>query len=345
MIHGGDIYTHKVKTGVVPLDFSANINPLGMPKAVRSALEKSVGLFERYPDIECRELKKATSKKENVHEESMLFGNGAADLIFRIVFSLKPQKALLLAPTFFEYEAALTLQNCKIDYYNLLAKNDFMLQDDFLDKIIGHDIVFLCNPNNPTGNVANREFIEKVALKCKICSSILVIDECFMDFVKEENEITAKTLLSEFSNIIILKAFTKMYALAGVRLGYCLSSNIDLLQKIKNIGQPWNVSVPAQIAGVAACGETEFVRETVCLIEKEREYLVNCLRPFVKEIYSSYVNFLLFKADVDLAHKLVQKNILIRECSNFYGLDSTYFRIAVRTHEENEKLIGAIKNG
>ncbi len=345
MIHGGDIYSHIVKTGVMPLDFSANINPFGMPQPVKNAIIRSVDMFEHYPDVECRELRQAVAKKEDIQEEFIIFGNGAADIIYKIAFRIKPKKALIFAPTFFEYEAALSLQNCAVNYYNLLPENDFEPKEDFLNKVKGHDIVFICNPNNPTGNIVSRGFIGKVAQECKEQGAFLVIDECFIDFTKNENELTAKSYLLDFDNVIILKAFTKMYALAGLRLGYCMCKNIDLLRRINDAGQPWSVSVAAQVAGVAACGEVGFVKKTVDLIEKERKFLSEELAKCTDKVYTSYTNFLLFKADENLAHRLKIKNILIRKCGNYHGLNNTFYRTAVRSHEENERLIGAIKNG
>ncbi len=345
MIHGGDIYTHKLKTGIMPLDFSANINPFGMPHSVKNAIINSVDMLEHYPDIECRELNKAVAQKESIKEEYIIFGNGAADIIYKIAFSLKPKKALVFAPTFFEYEAALSLQNCTVNYYSLLPDNDFEPKEDYMSKIKGHDIVFICNPNNPTGNVVSREFIEKVAQECEKHGVLLVIDECFIDFTKKERELTAKPLLLNYNNIIVLKAFTKMYAIAGLRLGYCMCSNINLLRQINKAGQPWSVSVAAQVAGVAACSEVHFVNKTVNLIEIERKFLSEELSKYTDKVYTSYTNFLLFKADENLAKRLKINNILIRECGNYHGLNDTFYRTAVRGHEENERLIGAIKNG
>ncbi len=341
-MHGGDVYTHFLKTGREPLDFSANVNAYGMPKSVSDSIVENVKLYENYPDINCLRLSEAVSQMEKTPRENILFGAGAADLIFRAVFTLKPKNALLFAPTFSEYEMALRQMDSNVKYVGLYPENDFLPQEDFIKNIVGKDIVFLCNPNNPTGQVVGRNYIEKVAEECRKNSAFLIVDECFLDFVENNQELTAKKLLEKYDNLLILKAFTKMFALAGLRLGYCLSSNIELLSKMKKAGPPWNVSVVAQIAGEKACLETDFMKETVKKISVEREFLVQKLTPYVKKIYTAHANFILIQSDESLADRLENKDILIRKCENFIGLDKTYYRIAVKTREENELLVRAI---
>lgn len=344
-IHGGDIYPF-IQKGIVPLDFSANINPLGMPKGVKKLLIEKINSFSNYPDINCNELKDSVSIFENVLRDYILFGNGAADLIFKLVFAIKPKKALLLSPTFSEYEMALKNVDCEINHYPLSPLNDFKLETSILEKISENSIVFICNPNNPTGMVIEKSLVLEIAKKCLLKNSILVIDECFMDFVSDNEKYSFKEHISEFNNVIILKAFTKFFALAGLRLGYCICSNKILLENINSQGQPWSVSSPAQIAGVYALKEKDYIKNSVSLISKERQYLENQLIKLGFKVFKSYTNFILFKTkQTDIYQLLLANGILIRKCENFSGLDKTYFRIAVKNHSDNKKLIGAIKNG
>ena len=330
--HGGDVWSKKIK-----YDFSANINPLGMPECVKEALKEHMTDYEHYPDVNCTELKKAISEYEGVNAENIVCGNGAADLIYKISGSLKPENALVLAPTFSEYEKALSENGCNVNHLLLNENDNFKLNENIIEKIEKNDIMFLCNPNNPTGSVTENDLIINIAKKCEEVNSVLVIDECFMPFVK--NKESAPLL----KNVIILKAFTKIYAMAGLRLGYILCGDCETAKKISDFGQCWNVSVPAQIAGVAALKDKEYIEKTVEFISKEREFLTEELKKSGFKLYPSDTNFILFKSEKKLEDKLSEEGIAIRNCGNFYGLDNTFYRIAVRTHAENEELIKVLR--
>lgn len=330
--HGGDIYSREIL-----YDFSANINPLGMPQGVKNVLAEHIDEYSRYPDINCTKLKKAISAHENVSVDCIVCGNGAADLIYRIVRSLKPKTALVPAPTFSEYGKVLDEIGCEIEYHLLSESDDFTLGEDMLKKIAGRDMLFICNPNNPVGNIVSNGLMGRIAKRCAECGCTLVIDECFMDFVRE------KSSIGLLPNVIILKAFTKIYAMAGLRLGYMLCADTEIVKQIENCGQCWSVSVPAQLAGVAALSEREYVEKTLLLIEKEREYLTNSLIDLGFTVYPSAANFILFKCEQPLDELLLSEKIAVRSCDNYIGLRYGFFRIAVRGHNENEALIKAIE--
>ncbi|HVI40748.1 MAG TPA: aminotransferase class I/II-fold pyridoxal phosphate-dependent enzyme, partial [Anaerovoracaceae bacterium] len=265
LIHGGDIYSAKEQLNklVNPpaiLDFSANINPLGLPEGVKQALIDSVTSFDVYPDPLCRELISGLSNYEGVPGEWILCGNGAADLIYRTVYAVKPKKAMVLAPTFAEYEEALNAVSCHVIHYELHERNGYQVEEGLLDELEEDlDMLFLCNPNNPTGQLMTKEFLLKIIRRCKALGILLFLDECFNEFLEEPQEYSAKEFLKVFDNLIILKAFTKIYAMAGIRLGHCISANGELLKKISEAGQPWSVSSPAQIAGIKAMEEREYL--------------------------------------------------------------------------------------
>ncbi|MFA5658801.1 MAG: threonine-phosphate decarboxylase [Oscillospiraceae bacterium] len=341
--HGGDVYSN-----IIDYDFSANINPLGLPENVRKTLFSSVDSFSAYPDPECRELVKAISCLENIPPEKILCGNGAADLIFRIVFAVKPSKALILSPTFSEYEKSLLSVGCEIEYHFLFEENHFRLDENILEKLTEDtDIFFLCNPNNPTGNIISPELLRLIIKKCAEQKILLIIDECFMDFVFDSEKLSAKNHLE--SGVVILKAFTKIYAMAGLRLGYIVCDNTAFLEKIRRFGQPWSVSTPAQLAGITAASELDYRQKTVRIIASEREFLISELTQLGLKAYPSKTNFLLFKSAVPLEEKLLKQRIAIRSCSNFSGLGDDFYRIAVRLHHENLVLMkaieGIVKNG
>lgn len=334
-LHGGDVYSHQID-----YDFSANINPLGMPENVRKTLTEHVSEYERYPDVNCTELVNVIAEKEKISAEKIVCGNGAADLIYRIAYALKPENSLIAVPTFSEYEKALRSVGCAVNYYVLSEKNEFEMQEDFTEKICGNGIVFLCNPNNPTGKIVPPILMKKIIEICAKKNCILVIDECFMDFVREKNCYFVRDFLQ---NMIVLKAFTKIYAMAGLRLGYAICGDTSNAEKIRLCGQSWSVSVPAQIAGMAALNEKNYVEKTVKIISEERDFLSNSLKKFGFTVYASEANFILFKCGFPLDKMLLEKKILIRSCENFYGLGYGFFRAAVRTHNENCALVNAVK--
>lgn len=345
LTHGGDIYTYKEMFKREALDYSANINPLGMPRGVKEALIESIDSWINYPDPLCRELKSDLADNENVDNEYIILGNGAADIIFRLVYALKPKKAIVLAPTFSEYEEALTSVECKVQYHYLKEEDGFLLRDDFIECISDEiDMVFICNPNNPTGELVSIELLEKILKRCREKDVMLVMDECFNDFIEEPERYTMKNYLKENKNLFILKAFTKIYAMAGLRLGYGLSSDERLLKKMTSVSQPWAVSIPAQIAGVQALKEKEYLKKTEELIRKESNYLKEALRKLNMKIYGSKANYIFFKDEdgQELKAYLESRGIMIRDCSNYVGLTNGYYRICVKEHKDNERLINEI---
>lgn len=333
----------------IKYDFSANINPLGMPENVKKILTENIEKYSFYPDPDNTDLIKAISDYENISEKNIYCGNGAADLIYRIVSAVSPCKALLFAPSFSEYEKALLDSGCNIEYYYLNEKDGYVIKNFDTDLLTGKDICFLCNPNNPVGNITDNIILKKIIDGCQKHNVMLIIDECFMDFVFNGMYLSAKQFLF-CKNLVILKAFTKTYAMAGLRLGYILSKNEVLIEKIRNIGQPWSVSVPAQLAGSVALKNTDFIKKTVKFILKEREFLIDRLKDMGLKVFPSETNFIMFKSEnIKIDELLKNKGIAIRNCENYEGLGKGFYRIAVRTRKENEYLISAmercLKNG
>lgn len=342
--HGGDIYGYIEETGKLPLDYSANINPLGLTKEVKKAYISALSGLGSYPDVSLRGLCRETARYEACREEYLLFGNGAAELIYRICCALRPGKALLPAPAFSEYGQALQSTGCELEYFMLKPGNNFALTEAVLPRISGKDIVFLCNPNNPTGGIIEPGLLYDIAGKCREEGCILVIDECFMDFVSGKESYSFKKYLPQFEQVIILRAFTKIFAMPGLRLGYLMCSSRDIIAKLKAAGQAWSVSVPAQAAGEAALMDSEYLDKTVKLITKERSYLVKALKRLGFTVFPGEANFILFRTqDRNLYQKLYRKGILIRRCENFMGLDSSYYRIAVKLRKDNRRLVAAIR--
>lgn len=343
LVHGGDWAGYEGKYHRQPLDFSANISPLGVPEGVRRAIAEAAQTADRYPDPLCRALCAAIADREQIPAGFVLCGNGAAELIFRTVLARRPRRALLPAPTFAEYAAALETVDCVPECYYLIPENGFVLDKGFLQRIVpGMDMVFLCEPNNPTGRTTPRELLLQIAARCQEVGALLVLDECFNDFLDQPAGHSLVRELHTNQNLLILKAFTKIYAMAGVRLGYCLCANTGLLEAMRTAGQPWAVSNLAQAAGLAALQETAYIRQVQSLIRTERPRLMTGLARLGLNVVPGEANYLLFQSNVPL-DALKQQGILLRGCGNYPGLDDTWYRTAVRTHEENAVLLTALR--
>ena len=336
--HGGDIYSNAVR-----MDFSVNTNPQGLPKGVMEAAASAVSNCAAYPDPHCRKLVHAIAKREGIPEEWVLFGNGASDLIYRLAHALMPKRAVLLAPGFSDYAGALRMVDCGIRYHTLKETDNFQLTDAILSSLTADiDLLILGNPNNPTGQLIDRRLMTEIVEQCQEKEIFLMVDECFLGFVEDGERHSLMGLLPNFNNIMVLGAFTKFYACAGLRLGYAFCSRIALLESMKHCAQSWPVSIPAQAAGFAAMTETEYAEKTMEIIPAERQYLMEELQKLSIKTYPSAANYILLFCQEKLYDRLLEKGILIRNCYNYPGLRFGYYRIAVKLHEENQALIEAL---
>ena len=324
--HGGDIYRNPIE-----YDFSVNVNPLGMPLASIQAAHEGIVLTGRYPDYKAEQLCNAIAKAKQVPVERIIPGNGAAELLYALGQTIHG-KALTIAPTFTGYAEAVAAGGGEMCYagneQELLAKLDDSIR-----------LVFLCNPNNPTGTLFMREQILRVLAKAEAMQAYVCVDECFLPFLEEEASYSMLPYLTEHPRLLVLRAFTKIYCMAGLRLGYLACGDAELQSRIRAKLQPWNTSIPAQMAGIAALSDTEYLAKTRENLQAERAYLVPRLRELVAEVYDGYGNFLLFRDEPDLKERMLDVGVLIRVCDDFEGLDDTYFRIGIRSHSENQEFI------
>ncbi|AWK52710.1 threonine-phosphate decarboxylase [Clostridium beijerinckii] len=328
------------------LDFSANINPLGMPNSAKRAIIDGLDEVEKYPDITYFELKCSIGEFENINKENLILGNGAAEVLFNVVRGINPKNTLILAPTFLEYEEATKAINGNIIYYKLKEKNNFRIQEDILDYINSDlDLIFICNPNNPTGTITEKDLLKKILIKAEKNNVMVLIDESFLDFIEEN--LSMISYINEYENLIIIKSLTKFFAIPGLRIGYGICSNVSLKDNIEKISPAWNINILAEIATKTAIKDKNYIKESIKFIKDEKEYLYNELKEINGlKVYEPNVNFVFLKtiSKMNLKNELLKNNVLIRSCSNYEGLDNSYYRIAVRSHEENSKLIKNIRN-
>lgn len=339
-VHGGDVYSFAARFGAQPVDLSANISPYGIPDTVRQAMHAAVDACTLYPDPFCRAARQAIGAAEGVDPGRIYCGSGAADVLDRLAAVLRPQTVLLLAPTFAEYER--TLAGADVRFHTLRADEGFAVTARILDDITpGLDAVYLCSPNNPTGRTIAPALLREIAARCAQVGVRLVLDECFLDFVPDGETMAA--YLDAFPTLVVLRAYTKMYAVPGVRFGWCMTADMALIEGLYRAGQPWNVSVVAQACAVACAGTRGYAAQTAQRIAAERAYLQEQLAARGLWVCPGEANFLLFRADVgDLTEKLAQRGILLRDCANYRGLARGYYRTAVKTRKESDALLAAL---
>lgn len=350
-MHGGNWASFKQKYGRMPIDFSANISPLGVPESVKAAVTGAVGEADRYPDPSCRELRKVIGEAEQVSPDQILCGNGAADLIWRLAAVCRNGHALLPVPAFSEYRSALQANGCTISTYKMREEDGLRLTEEFLPFLksfihglphTGPGIVFLSEPGNPSGVTTERDLLIRILEICAEREVILAVDECFVDLLDNAGSHTLKDQLTAYPDLVILRAMTKTYAMAGIRLGYCFCSDGLLLVEMQNHGQPWSVSHLAQRAGISAAADREYLERVRSLIRAERTELRTGLRRLGFRVIPGEANYLLFHSDRLLTRPLWERGILIRDCRDYEGLTEGWYRTAVRTHDENQNLLLAL---
>ena len=349
-VHGGNIEELSRKFNLDKeklIDFSANINPIGINEKVKEAIIEALGKVEKYPDITYYNLKSAISNFEGIDYNNLVLGNGAAEIIFNLVRAVNPKKVLIPAPTFSEYEEASLSINSIIEYYYLKEEKNWNIDEEILDLINEDiDIVFICNPNNPTGVITDKDILLKIIEKARKTKTIVAIDESLLDFIKDSHKYSLVSLLKEYDNIFIIKSLTKLFAIPGIRIGYGLSSGEDTINKIQAISVPWNINILAEVAAITALEDKEYISKSIAYIEEEKDYLYSELSKFNDiEVFNPSVNFIMFKTlnDIDLKYKLMKRNIIIRSCSNYSGLNENYYRIAVRTRKENKIFLDTLR--
>ena len=345
--HGGNIHSIKRNspTGLL-VDFSANINPLGLNANIEQAIRDNISAVVHYPDPQAHELRRAIVEHYQVRDEHLALGNGAAELIYLYTHVCDKERALLLAPGFSEYQRACRAAGLHIDFMYLSEQNDFMTDYEQLQaQMPENGIVFLANPNNPTGSLLDKKQVRELLKIAEAGNTDIFIDESFIDFV--DAEFSCAELMQEFDNLAILHSLTKIFALPGLRLGFGLFNKqmVTLIDQAKDV---WNVNNLAQAAGVVALQQHEYLAETRAVVSKLRQALCEQLAAFAQlKVYPSTVNFILLRLQNDMTaaqfrEQMLAQGILIRDCSNYPGLDNSFVRIAVRTEQENKLLIQAL---
>lgn len=346
-IHGGDIYTaeEELQTDYV-IDFSANINPFGVPASVRKAINGAVQQLVHYPDPYQRKLRHALGEFHQVHPDHIVCGNGGADVIFRLVRAVAPKKALVPVPTFSEYGKALEENGCEVQYWTM--PEPFVVTEAILDELEqgSYDFLALCNPNNPTGTLIAPGLLQQILDLAKQKQVFVLLDECFYDMTEDEMGIDSMILDSgSYANLLILKSMTKLYAIPGLRLGYGICSDAELVERIRTMGQPWPVSTLASEAGCAAVEDHTYRTQFLKFLQEERDFLYDGLKSLGFRVWKPHANYIFFQVPgcYDLDRRLLTYHVLLRHCDSYVGLNAEYYRAAVRSREDNQYFLRCLR--
>ncbi len=363
-LHGGNIYKlFREKNIKNILDYSSNINPYGVPEKLRKIITGNMDILERYPDPDYIELRSKIAKNNKVDIKNVILGNGATEIIFLLMKVLAPKKVLVVSPTFTEYERAINAardekkEKVEINHFPLQEEDGFILN---INLLIGqldrnYDLLIMCNPNNPTGKFVLKEDMEKILEKCNRTETKFFIDEAFIDFIENGSEQSIVNTLKNKTNLFVVRAFTKYFAIPGLRLGYGLCFDENLSYEVYKKKEPWSVNNIADLAGMTVLDDAEYIEKTDKWIREEKKYMYEKLEK-IKEIkpYKTEVNFILVKIDRQIinekglnVHKLkeemLRKGILIRDASNFRYLDESYFRLAIKDRVNNDRVLNTLK--
>ncbi len=350
-LHGGNIREISQRYGIPEeeiLDFSASINPLGISKSVFRAILDEMGRLVRYPEIDSYSLREILAGENPLRLENVLVGNGSTEFIYLIPKALRPKRALIPVPSFSDYERSLLLERGDVRFYPLRREDSFLLETDrFLEEIRdGIDLVWLCNPNNPTGGLIPRDEIRTILKATEPLGIPVVVDEAFMEFIPVES---VRGWVREFGNLLVLRSFTKFFAIPGLRAGALYGSEA-LIRRIASCQEPWSVNRFAQSVVTAVLCDKDYQEESRLLVGQERLFLERELNktPGI-HVFPSCANFLLIETSPPMPEPerlfdvLLRSGILVRNCESFRNLDSRFFRVAVRDHEENLLLIQTIR--
>ncbi len=354
--HGSDIKKIAEKYGVDEkslINFAANVNPLGMSPLLKKELSSNIDIISSYPDREYTDLKKAISTYTKSSMENVLIGNGTSELISLFIRHINPTKAMIIGPTYSEYEHEVSLCGGKSYYFPLYEEDDFKLRTDLLierlDKSM--DILIICNPNNPTSSCIDLVTMRRILDACKVTHTYVLVDETYIEFVNSMDAYTTVSLSEYYNNLIVLRSTSKFFATPGLRLGYAIVGDNSLIYDINRNSKPWMVNSYAAKAGEIMLTDTDYIEESKELINTERDYVYNELLAIDGyKPYKPYANFMLVKINKvgvtsnDVFETLIKKGLLIRDCSSFPFLTDEYVRFCFMGHAENMKLVESVKN-
>ena len=353
--HGSDVEKIEEIYGV-PKDeivsFGANVNPLGLSKSLKEELQKNIDVITSYPDRDYKELRKIIGSYCQVRPEYVVTGNGSTELISLLISQRKAKHALILGPSYSEYERELSLAKARSSVYLLKEENNFKIDLEHFIEALKDDVDFLilCNPNNPTSSAILHNDLEKILKICNEKGIFVMIDETYVEFAPHVNEVTAMPFIEKYDNLMILRSVSKFYAAPGLRFGYGVTKNKEFLNTLKANQNPWSLNSVAEFAGKQMFTDQDYIGKTRALILTERAKMIDRLNTFrYAKVYDAYANFIFLRilkeglTSFDVFEHAIKEKMMIRDCSSFEGLEGEYIRFCIMSPEENTRLLNCLE--
>lgn len=352
--HGSDLEKIEVAYGIKKdtiINFSSNVNPLGLSERIKEYLPQKIELIASYPDPEYTSLRESIGNYVKVDPKNILVGNGSTELISLCIKAIKPKKAFILGPTYSEYEKEVTLIGGTSTYYPLLEKDNFQLDiGALIDALpLDLDLLIMCNPNNPTSTSVNSKEIEFILKACQEKNIFVLIDETYVEFSEDLLHVTSVHLAQQYKNIMVIRGVSKFFSAPGLRLGYAICSDTNHLEQINRLKNPWTINALAAFAGELMLTDQDYIEATTAYMSIERKKIINALSPWRSvKIYPPTANFILVKLlnkemnAHDLFEKLLHQHMMIRDASSFAFLDEYFFRFCFLKADQNDQLLKAL---
>jgi len=349
--HGSDLESIEKVYGIKKEDivsFSANVNPLGISPKLKSTLSEQIDSIMSYPDREYTTLRKSIAEYVRTDIQNVIVGNGSTELISLFIHIKHPKKALIIGPTYSEYEREVSLGGGITLYYRLEEENNFALDIHKLDIGLTSDVdlLVICNPNNPTSTAITRNEMRIILDICKQKGIFVMVDETYVEFAEDVFKITSAPLTGYYNNIIILRGISKFFAAPGLRLGYAICGNVDLLKEMNQRKNPWTINSLAAIAGEIMFTDEGYIKDTRTLIANERDRICKILEGCKNvQYFTPTANFILIKilkedvTSMDLFEAAIKKGLMIRDCSTFPFLNNKFIRFCFMTPALNDALL------
>lgn len=356
VFHGSDIekiceYYHLKKEDII--NFGANVNPLGLSASVKAALASHLDILSSYPDREYTSLREVLSAYCRIPSDYILPGNGSSELISLLIDALSPKHTLILGPTYSEYSRELSFSGSTQEYYHLKEEQDFRLDADDLCTVLAkgnYDLLIICNPNNPTSSAILHDDMEKLLCFCADHGVFVMIDETYVEFAPDIEDVTAVPFTQRFTNLCVLRGVSKFFAAPGMRLGYAVTGNPDFLRKMKEKQIPWSLNSAGAYAGELLFQDQDYIDRTRQLILTERGRMYDALSQLASfKVFQPYANFLLLKilkeekTAFDVFETCIKNGLMIRDCSSFQCLDGEFVRFCIMMPEDNSRLLKVLE--
>ena len=355
LFHGSDIEeisrVYKIDKDAIT-NYSSNVSPYGVPDIVREELRENISVISTYPDRKYTELREAIAKYTLCNASCIRVGNGATELISKVIAYTKPQKAVVIQPCYSEYIRAIQNSGGAVVEYFLREHRNYEVLTDRLCEMLDDDtdMLVICNPNNPTSTVIEKEQLSWIVKTCYEHNIVLMVDETYIEFIDDPHSLSAVGFCEDYDNVVVLRSTSKFFAAPGLRLGYMITANSDINYKFDDTSDPWSIGSLTELAGRVMFRDAEFIKDVRTKMSDERRRVCEKLKAIdgirIIEPKANYVLVKILRPDITsdaVFEHCIKKGMMIRNCASFAHMGARYFRFCFLTPEENDRLLEKIK--